>query len=182
MKKVQVADHIFTIENFFTPQECQEYINLSEQIGYEAAKVNIDGKQVMRTAVRNNERVLYKNEQLERKLWQRVSPFIVPTIGYSNAIGLNEMFRFYKYTEGQRFKSHIDGSHVRNEKEASFYTLMVYLNDNYEGGSTKFHNNVVEPKTGNALIFLHKLRHEGKTLLSGTKYVLRTDIMYRLKK
>ena len=39
----------------------------------------------------------------------------------------------------------------------------------------------IKPKTGMALVFHHPLRHEGKEITSGTKYVLRTDIMYKLK-
>ena len=48
-----------------------------------------------------------------------------------NSIGLNEMFRFYRYTTGQRFKMHRDGSFKRNEIERSFYTFMIYLNDDF---------------------------------------------------
>jgi hypothetical protein len=32
-----------------------------------------------------------------------------------------------------------------------------------------------------ALIFYHKLYHEGSEVLTGIKYVLRTDVMYRLE-
>lgn len=101
-------------------------------------------------------------------------------IGNSLAIGLNELFRFYRYTPGQRFKVHRDGSYIRNEKEASFFTLLIYLNEGYQGGETRFDNSIiVEGNQGMALIFLHTIRHEGCVVTEGTKYVLRTDIMYR---
>lgn len=94
----------------------------------------------------------------------------------------NEMFRIYKYAEEQQFKMHRDGSYIRNENEKRFFTFLIYLNDNFEGGETEFENLfTVAPKKGNALVFYYSLRHEGKTLLSGLKYVLRTDVMY-LKK
>jgi len=38
----------------------------------------------------------------------------------------------------------------------------------------------ITPKEGMALIFLHKLYHEGSEVLEGRKYVLRSDIMYKL--
>ena len=89
------------------------------------------------------------------------------------------MFRIYKYSPGQRFKMHRDGSYIRNEHEKSFYTFLIYLNDDFEGGETEFEGLfTVAPKKGSALVFHHPLRHEGKTLISGLKYVLRTDIMY----
>jgi prolyl 4-hydroxylase len=73
----------------------------------------------------------------------------------------------------------IDGSYSRNENEKSFYTFLIYLNDDFEGGETEFGNLfTVTPIKGSALVFYHPLRHEGKTLISGLKYVLRTDVMY----
>jgi len=58
---------------------------------------------------------------------------------------------------------------------------MIYLNDDFKGGETKFNDLIVAPKKGTALIFYHYLEHEGSEVIEGTKYVLRTDIMYRLK-
>ncbi|STD12559.1 Uncharacterised protein [Chryseobacterium carnipullorum] len=56
---------------------------------------------------------------------------------------------------------------------------MVYLNDDFEGGETEFENLfTVAPKKGSAMVFYHPLRHEGKILISGKKYVLRTDVIY----
>lgn len=179
MKKI-LSDYIYTIDNFFTPEECQHFIKQSEALGYHEAMVNINGKQVIRKGIRNNDRVLHKDYELERQLWNKLEPFVPTNYGASTAIGLNEMFRYYRYVPGQRFKSHLDGSHVRNEKEMSFFTFMVYLNDDFEGGATKFHDLIITPKQGKAVIFLHKLRHEGMVLNQGTKYILRTDIMYRL--
>ncbi len=75
---------------------------------------------------------------------------------------------------------HIDGSYRRNLEEQSFYSFLIYLNDDFEGGETAFRNiGTVKPKKGTALVFRHRLRHEGKELISGVKYVLRTDVMYR---
>ena len=58
---------------------------------------------------------------------------------------------------------------------------MIYLNDNFKGGETKFNDLVVAPKKGSALVFYHYLVHEGTEVIEGIKYVLRTDIMFRLK-
>ena len=35
------------------------------------------------------------------------------------------------------------------------------------------------PKTGTALIFNHDTLHEGRPVTMGTKYIIRTEIMYR---
>lgn len=177
---INEVSEIYTIENFLTTDECISLIEKSENIGYEEAKVNIDGAQKVMKTVRNNERVMYEDFAYAAYLWEKLRPFVKPMIGNSSATGLNEMFRFYKYNPGQRFKMHRDGSFMRNESEFSFYTFMIYLNDEYEGGETTFASGeIIAPKTGMALIFEHSQRHEGSGLVSGTKYVLRSDIMYK---
>lgn len=182
MNNIKGTSEIYTIDNFLSEEECDALIAKSEAIGFEEAKVNMDGGQKMMKMIRDNERVMYTDLIFAFQLWKKLKPYIRPIIGNSYAIGLNEMLRFYKYSPGQRFKMHRDGSYIRNETEFSYYTFMVYLNDDYEGGQTKFESGeYVSPKKGTALIFEHSLRHEGARLTSGCKYVLRSDIMYKIK-
>ena len=58
---------------------------------------------------------------------------------------------------------------------------MIYLNDGFGGGATKFLDYEIDvvPKTCMALLFQHRILHEGAVVTSGTKYVLRSDVMYR---
>lgn len=39
---------------------------------------------------------------------------------------------------------------------------------------------VIIPEPGLVAVFQHKIRHEGCEVLSGTKYALRTDVIYSL--
>ena len=50
-------------------------------------------------------------------------------------------------------------------------------------GATDFHDHdiAVTPRTGMALLFQHMLLHEGCVVTSGTKYALRSDVMYRVE-
>lgn len=142
--------------------------------------MNIDGSQTMFKAIRNNDRILFEDYNLAKELWDRIKSIVPQEVDNAEAIGLNEMFRFYKYNPGQRFKMHRDGSYKKNELEYSLYTFMIYLNDDFEGGETIFkEGQIITPSTGDLLLFYHPLKHEGKALLSGTKYVLRTDVMYK---
>jgi prolyl 4-hydroxylase len=182
MKRIDYNKDIFVIEDFLSAAECENLIAQSEAIGFEEAKVDMGGgKQALFKGVRNNDRILYENENLANKLWQKARPFLPAQIGNYTAVGLNYLFRFYKYSPGQRFKMHRDGSYQRSETECSFYTFLIYLNSGFEGGDTEFeHICTVNPKQGALLIFFHPLRHEGKLLLSGSKYCLRSDVMYKL--
>jgi hypothetical protein len=175
-----LGQHIYTIDNFLTEEECNHYIQLSEETGYDLATVETEKGPRVIDHVRNNHRVLYTNFQLAEDLWNRIKEFVPAKLGNSLAIGLNELFRFYKYDSGHRFKKHIDESYIRNENEASYFTLMIYLNNEYEGGETEFDAIKIKGKNGMALVFLHALPHEGVVVTKGIKYVLRTDVMYRL--
>lgn len=86
--------------------------------------------------------------------------------------------RFYRYCPGQYFKWHQDGTFRRSETEESFLTFIMYLNDDYAGGATQFAWETVQPRCGSVLVFPHRLRHQGAPVITGTKYVLRTDVMY----
>lgn len=180
MKRIDLDEHVYLLEDFFSEQECDDLILWSEQRGYEEAKVQVYGKQVMVKNMRNNSRINYVDFDLAERMWERFKPYAVLEFGNSRAIGLNELFRFYRYEPGQYFKKHIDGSYIRENGEASYFTFMIYLNDDFEGGETTFEQFTVQPKKGTALIFHHPIKHAGEQIRSGVKYALRTDVMYKL--
>ena len=181
MTKNILHPEIFLIEDFLNKDMCDHFIEKGEQVSFEEAKVAIDGRQVKVKGIRNNQRIMFKDELLADKIWKLIVPHVLSNFGEYTAVGVNEMFRIYKYEEGQRFKMHRDGSFERNEKECSFFSFLIYLNDDFTGGETYFNEGItVTPQRGEALLFHHPLRHEGKSITSGVKYVLRTDIMYRL--
>jgi prolyl 4-hydroxylase len=68
-------------------------------------------------------------------------------------------------------------------REESLLTFMVYLSEDYSGGTTDFFHPddrlkaSVTPRLGMALVFEHLQLHEGAAVQSGRKYVLRTDVM-----
>ncbi len=180
MKKVVLHDEVFLVESFLSEEECAQYLATYKAKEFEEAKVNVDGEQVMFKGIRNNDRLMFFNQDLANEFWNRMEQFVPEKVGFYKSIGLNEMFRVYKYSKGQRFKMHIDGSFKRNLIEESKFSFLIYLNDDFERGETEFRKLfTVTPKKGMPLVFRHRLRHEGKEIVSGEKYVLRTDIMYK---
>jgi prolyl 4-hydroxylase len=181
MKKIELGSNIFIIENFWSADQCDDFIQQTEKMGYEPATVETERGSRLVDFVRNNNRVMYKDVELADQLWLTLKPLAPTHKGNSIAIGLNELFRFYRYEPGQQFRKHRDNSFIRNKDEASYFTFMIYLNDNFIGGQTTFNNLEIKPQQGSVLIFDHYLEHAGSEVIEGTKYVLRTDIMYRLK-
>ena len=178
MELFEHSSDIFTIKNLWSPYNCQEFINKSEKEGYKEALVNTANGPQRLEEFRNNDRLFWEDEDLAENLWRVIEAFIPTDLGEYQAIGLNELFRFYRYDVNQQFNWHYDSPYQRNENEKSFYTFMIYLNDDFDGGATAFKGIEVKPKTGDGLIFSQELYHAGLPITKGRKYILRTDIMY----
>ncbi|HEY5823382.1 MAG TPA: 2OG-Fe(II) oxygenase, partial [Cyclobacteriaceae bacterium] len=176
MKKNLLSKNIYTVDDFWTRDQCDAFIKHSEEIGYSPATIQTENGPRLLDFVRNNNRVMFKDVALADALWHAMKSFAPEAIGNSIPKGVNELFRFYRYEPGQMFKKHRDNSFIRNEREGSYYTFMIYLNDDFEGGETTFDKIVVKPRAGSALFFYHYLEHEGTEVTKGTKYVHRTDI------
>lgn len=173
-----ITNKIFTIENIISVKECQDYIELTERAGYCAATINTNKGFELRPDIRNNERVIIDNFEIAKNLWKKIALKIPSILDGRQAISLNERLRFYRYDVGQYFAPHYDGAFHRENGEQSLLTFMIYLNDDFEGGETNFGGITIKPQTGMALVFEHRLLHEGCTVTKGRKYVLRSDVMY----
>lgn len=175
------APLVWTVPDVMTPAECEAQIARIEAAGPEAAPITTAGGFEMRPEIRNNSRVIFDDVPLAAELFARVRPHVPARLSGMTAIGANERFRCYKYAPGQRFAPHYDGAFVRSERERSLLTLIVYLNDDYAGGATAFHDfdEQVRPRRGMALLFQHLLLHEGCVVTSGIKYAMRSDVMFR---
>ena len=186
LKEELDGDRIIVIHDFLSQAECVELIRSSESLTWEAGTV---GGQVA-SGVRDNERVLFDDQALADDLFRRARAFLPEMIDDLVLVGFNERWRYYRYGAGQTFKPHRDGVYHRLEKlEQSRLTFMIYLNDQMTGGQTQFFSGMeeafrgfpylsVRPKEGMALVFAHRIWHEGAVVESGQKYVLRTDVMY----
>jgi prolyl 4-hydroxylase len=171
----------WTVDGILSPAECTAFCKRMEDLGCTPAPITTSRGFLMRPDIRNNTRVIIDDEPLAAELYRRIEPHLPSGLGNMYPVGANERLRCYRYEPGERFAPHYDGAFHRNDEEESLLTFMVYLNEDFEGGATQFHHyeTTVVPKTGTALLFQHRLLHEGCLVHSGTKYVLRSDIMYR---
>jgi hypothetical protein len=183
LEKVQLnADTIFLVRGFLSPRECDQFVEVSEALGYVDAPITTAGRFVMRKDVRDNARVISDDPELAAHLWGRAGPFLPAEWFGWQPVGFNERWRYYRYDPGQKFDKHTDGYFERPNGERSHFTFMIYLNDGFEGGSTDFYHVrpplKVVPERGTALVFAHRQVHAGTPVWRGRKYVLRTDVMY----
>jgi predicted 2-oxoglutarate/Fe(II)-dependent dioxygenase YbiX len=177
-RSVELRDGVFTVSDVLTSEECQTLVQAAEHAGFEAASIVTAAGARIEPSVRNNARLIEDNFDRASDLWERIGGFVPPFVNGRQAIGVNERFRFYRYDPGQQFAGHEDAPFRRANGEQSLLTFMIYLNDDFQGGETIFRDVGVTPKTGMALLFRHELFHEGRPVMAGRKYVLRSDVMF----
>ena len=134
---------------------------------------------------RDQDRIFRDDTGLAATLFALLRPHLPDSIGGLSLVGLNERLRLYRYRPGQRFLPHMDHWYEHSATRISLLTVLVYLNDDFEGGETRFMEQIeqtVTPAAGSAIVFQHKVRHEGCPVRRGTKYALRTDVMYEAER
>src|SRR5262245_62689931 len=102
---------IFLIHDFLSAEECSAHIARAESIGFEEADLGGSGE--VYREIRNNDRVILEDAALAADLYQRARPYLVGEWMYRVPAGFNELWRYYRYVPGQRFKLHGDGAHSR---------------------------------------------------------------------
>jgi hypothetical protein len=164
--------YIIKVPDLLTPEVCGSLIAKIESLSPDVATINTRFGAAVRTDVRNNDQVMFDDEELARTLLERVRGSAPKDIHGMELVGINERFRCYRYKPGMRFAPHKDGAFHRNENEQSFYSLLVYLNEGFEGGNTTFATEpeiAITPKTGLGLLFQHPIIHEGSVVTAGVK-------------
>ena len=187
MKTLLQSPLVMVVDDVMSATECDALVARIDGLSPAAAPITTTLGFEMRPDLRNNERVIFDDVALAAEVFKRLQPLIPadlcerhgPSLG--RAVGLNERFRGYRYSEDQRFAPHFDGAFVRNERERSELTVLLYLNEGFLGGATAIcdYDLRVVPKRGQALLFEHHIRHEGCAVDDGRKYVLRSDVMYQ---
>lgn len=178
-----------TVDGVLSPAACERYVE-RWQAGrpHVAPIIRKDGEGIDE-AVRNNERIMWDDAAEAEALLEALRERLEATGQHLPAafrggalVGANPRLRLYRYQPGQRHGAHWD-SEVELEGGAvrSRLTLVVYLNDDFTGGQTRFPelDATVSAKPGRALLFQHRLLHEACVVERGSKYVLRTDVLYR---
>ncbi|KAL7531601.1 hypothetical protein ACHAWF_003841 [Thalassiosira exigua] len=136
------------------------------------------------------------------KLWHIMKPMILPHIQSfientqcGQALGLNPRMRVLRYdsSDNDVFEPHFDAT-TRVGSMTSLLTVLIYLNDgggeHFDGGETCFMDSIspkridtatkITPVTGRVVLFEHDLYHSSAPPKLGTKYVLRTDVLFEV--
>ncbi|ESK88020.1 oxidoreductase domain-containing protein [Moniliophthora roreri MCA 2997] len=145
------------IDDAFTPAECDELINLatSHPSGWKPAGLRTEkDHETVHRNFRNSDRVLVVDENVSKKIFERLKPFVEEELAQIEPKGrwagitgkadrkqgptwqldsVNPRLSFLRYGPGHYFKPHCDGLNelaVEDGTLKSFVTLHLYLSDN----------------------------------------------------
>lgn len=197
LQEIKQVPGLFMIHNVLTDEECKQFINLTEEMGYEEALISTGTKMIKMSEWRSNKRLIWdlpRNSFILSTIYARIEKLLPKEVTARKKewvpIELNERLRFYRYTGKEQFGWHYDGCFPRAHDEMSLITFIIYLNDDFKGGETNFKIEGKEfplkPQKGSVCIFFHgdhkqSPLHQGNQCFSGTKYVLRSDVMFKVK-
>lgn len=173
---VDVPLDLRTIHNFLTPEECDAIKAAAETKGMQPSTV-VDSHANSPSANRTSSTVFLADTD---------APVVARVFAKVSALTGAPRSRFedlqvISYEPGQKYEAHYDpcfkcsGSNLLRE-----YTVLMYLNDDFEGGSTDFPlaGKSVRPVRGMATMFksMHddkivvKSKHRGAPVTQGTKW------------
>lgn len=150
-----IEDDILFIDNILTSEWCEKIIKSTDE-HYKSMKSEYQIDQ------RDSDRFLTINKELSLFLWTHIKdymdqymqnaespitskdtkrpnmPFGFGVKGKWKPVGINECFRFNKYTGPSiGFKPHRDSLYVESYDSRSIYTILIYLNELKETDSSK---------------------------------------------
>ena len=96
--------NIYEIPDFLDQIECSDLISYGENEGFGRADIQISKTQrKVDDDIRTNDRVLKIDDVMAKELWEKLQSYNLPLFRKRHAIGLSPYFRYYKYSEGQKF-------------------------------------------------------------------------------
>jgi hypothetical protein len=180
----------FILRSLLSQEEIGRILKKAESLGF--GTTDYDQR------YRGNLRLVVVDRKLAAAVYERMRPHLPASVQEGGRtwklVGLNECWRLAKYYPGDSFEKHVDASFRRFDDEKSMYTVNLYLNADFEGGTTGFYGSRsgggrdpgdfrVVPHAGTALVFRQPphscLLHDGEEVNNGVKYLMRTDAMYR---
>jgi prolyl 4-hydroxylase len=164
--------HIFIVRDILNPPQCSEFLETAKSMVWHDSASKADA-----APTRNIARLTLKDGLLD-KPFEKVFPQFA---GKQRFLGLSyERVILAHYKQGDFFARHTDAVYVREPGARSMFSILVYLNDDFEGGETSFPNlrRIVKPEAGCALVFAHGHEHTGLPISRGEKYALHLFAMY----
>jgi hypothetical protein len=121
---------------------------------------------------------------LALRLFHRLAPHLPERVEGAELAAIKPVARCVRYGRGEGTTPHRDPIRETAEGFVSRASVVVFLNDNFEGGALSFptldggRGREVEARAGRAVVFPHELLHGDELVRSGRKFVLEAEVFY----
>ena len=149
-RDIDAVPGAFQLLNILSAAECKRIVDLTESLGYlEDAAVSLP-----RTIRHNDSFTWIVDDETNDIIWQRCQAHMHDEDEFNAGkavLGLNSRFRFYRYSEGDYFAPHTDGSwpgsrlsdgslidNAYNDRWSQL-SFLLFLTEDYKGGATQFY-------------------------------------------
>lgn len=169
-----IAEYL-AIHNFLPTDVCDKYIDIIDGLFSQEEDDGLELEGYQRLRITNTE-LAYLVETLLSKQFD------------TRNIRINTKWFPTKYVRDGSLGTHIDGHAYDDAGNPSTYTILIYLNDDYDGGRTVFVDDYdtdeiilptsryVKPTKGLLIILRQDVLHFAEKITYGVKYILRSDI------
>ncbi|MCP4331720.1 MAG: oxidoreductase [Gammaproteobacteria bacterium] len=146
----------FQLTGVLSAEECARLVEMTEALGYlEDAAVSLP-----RVIRHNHNATWIADDTTNEIIWNRCSGLIRNDDDFDGKrpVGLNSRFRFYRYSEGDYFAPHTDGSwpgsrvidgelvdNAFNDRWSQL-SFVLFLSEDYSGGATQFYVSKHDPR------------------------------------
>lgn len=209
LEVVSVTPRVFRIRNFLSSAECDALVGIAIRSGLKGSTVYTGGlaKQQRDLTTRSSSNTwlargtaviiddIYRRAAQVLKIDESVLQAPVENDAHAHHHPIAESLQVVRYQKGEEYTPHHDWvlpSQQHRYQPTRFATLLMYLNDDFEGGHTifpravnsQFHNGIkIKPWKGEAILFYNILpdgnfddlsQHGSEKVLSGEKVYMHT--------
>ena len=164
--------YCITVNNFLSKDECTNIIDRYKD--QELFDGKIKGGTEVDTNYRKSKINFYNIDDVSKKVYQKVTELIKFQNSVFNPI-VN--FQFTKYEVGDYYKWHLDYSSIREDLKNRYISVVILLNDDFEGGDLEYKTNLggidkFDKGVGNLFIFNSSIEHRVTEIVKGVRYSL----------
>lgn len=190
------SPYLHILNGFMSPEECQHFLQISKDRFERSHVTNVSGERGL-DKVRTSFSCLLRESEtpVVRAVEERAARVCGVDVSHIEAL------QIVRYHPGQKYDAHHDyfhrppGSPLDNQRYA---TILVYLNDDFEGGATRFvHSSVnktIQPQAGSAAFWYNSIstghgghgvkcltesEHQGTPPTSGVKYAVNIWVRHK---
>lgn len=173
---VEPAPGILTV-SLFDASTCARVIEHANALSWHQATVQNRRRQPFLKPDFRSSKINFfdKGTEIRRLFRDRVSAVVRPLVrtrwrqDYPDHSGV----QIVRYEPGDFFGAHRDSGAYGSGIEHRYFSVVCYLNDDFEGGGTSFPevNYTAPPERGKAVIFPADYLHRGDVVEEGVKYI-----------